>query len=101
MSHKNHFIAYRLVERTVNASHLLKLRNISRNKLVIFFKANSKINKNIRLGHASVSENYIFFENALILCKFFGINFESVRDFIAKNDLTSNDKISRNEKSSF
>ena len=100
MSHEDHFIAYWSIERTVNVSHLLRLRNISRNKLMIIFKTNSKINKNIRSRHASVSENYIFFENALIFCKFFKISLESMRDLIIKNNLTSNDKISCNEKSS-
>ena len=100
MSHEDHFIAYRPAERTVNAPHLLRLGNISRKKLVTFFKANPKINKDIRSGHPSVSGSYISFEDALILCTFFGISPELMRDLIAKDDLPSNDKIGRNEKSS-
>ena len=100
MSYENHFIAYRPAERTVNTPQLLRLGNISRNKLVTFFKANPKINKDIRPGHPSVSGSYISFEDALILCTFFGISPELMRDLIAKDDLPSNDKIGRNEKSS-
>ena len=100
ISCEDHSIAYRSAERTVNAPHFLRLRNISRNKLMNFFKANPKINKNIRSGHPSVSENYISFENALILCTYFGINSEPVRDLIVKDDSISNDKIDRSGESS-
>ena len=100
ISCENHFIAYRSAERTVNASHFLRLRNISRNKLMNFFKANSEINKDIRSKHSSIFESYISFENALIFCTYFGINPEPVRDLIVKNDSISNDKIDRSEESS-
>ena len=100
MSCEDYFIAYRSVERTVNASHFLKLSNISQNKLMSFSKANPKINKDIRSRHPSVSENYISFEDALIFCTFFRISSELVLHLIAKDDLTSNDEIGRDGVSS-
>ena len=55
VSYEDHFIAYRPAERTVNATHLLKLGNNSRNKLVTFFKAKPNINQQRHTPGAPVS----------------------------------------------
>lgn len=85
----DHVIAYRLAEKTVNATHLLRLVNNPRSKLTKFFATNPEINKDIRLGHAPVAGTYISFDDALILCTSFGINPELVRNLIAEGDSTS------------
>lgn len=85
----DHVIAYRLAERTVNATHLLRLVNNPRSKLTKIFATNPEINKDIRLGHAPVAGTYISFDDTLILCTSFGINPELVRNLIAEGESTS------------
>lgn len=89
VSFGDHLIAYRPADRTVNATHLLKLGDISRRSLTTFFKASSGIHKDVQFGHPSVSGTYISFEDAVNLCMYYGINPAPVRDLMAKDGSAS------------
>ncbi|GAW20578.1 hypothetical protein ANO14919_100860 [Xylariales sp. No.14919] len=76
-------IAYVPSERLVNATHLLKLKNMPRAKLVVFFRRYPQTWKTVRSAGPVISGTYIRFDDAPRFCHHFGLSQDPVDQLLS------------------
>ncbi len=82
-------IVYQPSKRMINATHLVKLEEISRNMLPDFFAKNPQITKEIRRGGDSqIQGTYISFEDAQVLCAHFNLFSTSVQGLLTAKSVS-------------
>lgn len=80
-------IAYKIDERLVNATHIVKAGNITRNMLPKFWNGRPDVNRKV-LGRGSRAQGtYVSHEDALSLCSFFGLY--TLRNYLRDNAFTT------------
>ncbi|KAJ8113165.1 hypothetical protein ONZ43_g5215 [Nemania bipapillata] len=75
-------IVFQPTERTINATHLLKLSAHDRSKLRKFFDTNPQMKKTVLRG-GYTGGTYISLDDVSFFCDYFGLNYDAIRRLLA------------------
>jgi hypothetical protein len=83
-------VAYKPVERTVNATQLCSLGGISRSRVSVFLRSNPGIVKEVLVGNTLVQGTYISYADASTICGHFNLSQEPVQHLMGLGGVQDN-----------